>query len=248
MAKPAGEREQWETRTSVTMTDQHGREYSCEMDKETMNPVGIPTPRNFRQPVPTPSKYLNPVKGRLGQLFVNYTEWKRDILAAEQARTIRLRQLAEKTYGNAAPKMLEDPPGDLLYKLGHGPIPIEFVMAMEAGKSPWALGLRRPDGRYYPKPKWVTEDLEKRKDLALSQAWSGEGMGGDLPMAAPGQFEDEPVEYDDIPFALADEDEIVDELPAEAMVGAGYGSIGSQQVIAVADAPAKRGRGRPRKN
>ena len=242
MAKPSGEREQWETRTSVTMTDQHEREYSCEMDKETMNPVGIPTPRNFRQPVPTPSKYLNPVKGRLGRLYINYTEWKRDILAAEQARTIRLREMAEKTYGNAAPKMLEDPPGDLLYKLGHGPVPIEFVLAMESGQSKWALGLRKPDGSYYKTPGWVTEDLQKRKDLALSQVWSGEGLAGALPMAKDGQFADD--EEDETPtfigFAGEEEEEEAD-LPVLA------GANGTEFVV-TAPAPVKRGPGRPRKH
>lgn len=223
------------------MRDQHGRQYDAELDKDTLMPVGLPTPRGFRQPVPTPSKYLNPVKDRVGELYIDYDSWKRDLLAAEQARTIRLRQLAEKSYGSAAPKMLEDPPGDLLYKLGHGPVPIEFVLAMESGQSKWALGLRRADGSFYPTPKWATDELMRRKNLALSQAWNSTGPDAGLPVARDGEFADDEGDetVDNGPtFTFSDEEE-------EVEVPIAVGARGFEAVIA---APVKRSPGRPRKN
>jgi hypothetical protein len=244
MAKPAGELEQWETRRGVTMRDQHGREYTAEMDIRTMGTVGPITPRNFRQPIPTPAQYLAPVKDQLGVVRIDYDKWKRDLMMAEGARITKLRGLAEKMYGNAFATVLKDPPGELLFKLGAGPLPVEFVMAMEAGKSPWALGLRRPNGQPYPKPSWVTKELEARMAAALNTVWSGFDSATELPVAAEGQFEDEPVEDEVMDVVEEVEEEIVDELPSLTVTGAGYGTVGRTQVVV----PAKRGPGRPRKN
>lgn len=241
MAKPQGEQEQWERRRSITARDQHGREYHCEVDKDTMGYVGLPTPKNFRSPIPVPNKHFKQVKGELGRFHIDYPNWKRDLMLAESARTVRMRQLAEKMYGNAFSTMLKDPPGDLLYKLGAAPVPIEFVMAMEAGKSPWALGLRQKNREYHPIPKWVTPDLKQRMDEALSTGWTGAAWAdADLPVALDGQFEDEPVASgDDEPDAIFQDEEIVDEAPF-AIAGAGR----EADVVI----PVERGRGRPRKN
>lgn len=233
MAKPQGQTEQWEQRRGVTMHDQHGREYAVEMDIRTMGTVGPITPRNFRQPIPTPAKYLAPVKGQLGRVHIDYDTWKRDILLSEGSRATKLRTLAEKMYGNAFAQVLKDPPGELLYKLGAGPVPIEFIMAMESGQSPWALGLRRPNGQPYPKPKWVTPDLEARMNAALHTVWSGFDGADSLPVAEAGQFADDPVE--DVADELVEEEE---EEVEEAFVPVGV----------AAEAPQKRRPGRPRKS
>lgn len=228
------------------MRDQHGREYSAEMDKRTMSPVGPITPRNFRQPIPTPAKYIAPVKGQLGMIQIDYDGWKRDILLAEGSRVTKLRDLAEKMYGNAFATVLKDPPGELLHKLGAGPLPIEFVMAMEAGRSPWALGIFRANGQPYPKPQWLTAELEARMNSALNTVWNSfDSATAALPVAQPGEFTDDPFEEPESVAASWEdaEEEIVDELPV-AVVGAGYGTIGKPQVVV----PAKRGPGRPRKN
>lgn len=241
MAKPQGEQEQWEKRRSIVARDQHGREYHCEVDKDTMGYVGIPTPKNFRSPIPIPNKHFKQVKGELGRFYIDYNGWKRDILTAEAGRTVRMRQLAEKMYGNAFSTVLKDPPGDLLYKLGAGPLPIEFVMAMEAGKSPWALGLRRADGSYYPVPKWVTPDLKSRMDEALHSVWSGDaGIGNDLPVALEGQFEDEPVADEPVVAETIFQDEDVEDEGPFSFAG-----VSKEPDVVI---PAKRPRGRPRKS
>jgi hypothetical protein len=96
MAKPAGELEQWETRRGITMRDQHGREYTAEMDIRTMGTVGPITPRNFRQPIPTPAQYLAPVKDQLGVVRIDYDKWKRDLMMAEGTRVTKLRGLGRE--------------------------------------------------------------------------------------------------------------------------------------------------------
>lgn len=216
MAKPQGEREQWERRTGMIFVDQHGRKYSVEIDKEAMAPVSPLSPHDFKQPVPTPPKYLKIFPERLGYTEVDYQTWKRDLLAAGMARTTKMRKLAEDMYGAAFGKMMENPPPELLAKVGPGPIPIEFVLAMEAGKSPWALGLRKPGGGYYPKPKWVTPSLEEQLLSALRTTWSGDDANwADLPVAQPGQFEDDevldaPIEAAVEAPAFVDEEEVVE--------------------------------------
>ncbi len=251
MAVPSGQREQWQRRTTQFFTDQHGREYVAEVDKETLAPVGMIVPRNFKQPVPTPSKYLNPVKGRMGVVRIDYDGWKRDLLAASNAYTRKLNKEAQDLYGAAFATMLDKNPPELLARVGSGPLPIEFVLAMEAGKSPWALGLRKADGGYYPKPKWVTPGLEARMLDALKTVWSAdEAFSGALPVAAAGQFEDE-AEVE-APFVAADVDTFEDEDEAPVAYvkpmdapGADFGHVG-QPVVAVL--PEKRGPGRPRKH
>jgi len=240
MARQSGQREQWEKRRSQILVDQHGREYSAEVDTDALAPVGPIMPRNFKQPVPTPSKYVEPVRGRMNEVRINYEAWKRDIAAGEYARTLKMRKLAEDMYGSQFGKAMQDPPPELLAKVGPGPLPIECVMAMESGQSKWALGLRKPDGSYYPKPKWVTGDIEERMLSALRQIWSyDEAFAGGLPVAAPGQFaddeEDEAVETPVMAFA--------DEEPELVTV-----ANDRPDPVPVGDFIPKRGPGRPRKN
>ena len=244
MARQQGTREQWEARRSQILIDQHGREYSAEIDTDALAPVGPIMPRNFKQPVPTPSKYIKPIPGRLNEIKIDYEAWKRDVAAGEYVRTLKMRKLAEDMYGSQFGNAMKDPPPELLAKVGPGPIPIEFVLAMESGQSKWALGLRKADGSYYPKPKWVTPELEDRLLASLKQVWSGEeAFLGGLPSANPGQFvddEEETVESAVSAFADAMEDE------EEPVLVAVPSNIPAP--VPVGDFIPKRPPGRPRKN
>ena len=244
MARETGTREQWERRRSQILIDQHGREYSAEIDTEALAPVGPIMPRNFKQPVPTPTKYLDPNPNRMNEVRVNYAAWKRDIAAGEYARTLKMRKLAEEMYGSQFGKAMQDPPPELLAKVGPGPLPMEFVLAMESGQSKWALGFRKPDGSYYPKPSWVTPDLETRMLNALRQVWSyDESFAGALPTAEPGQFaDDDEVEADEAPVAVAAFADEPDE-PVTITV-----PNDRPDPLPVGDFIPKRGPGRPRKN
>ena len=102
---------------------------------------------------------------------------------------------------------------------------------MKSGESKWALGMRKDDGSYYPRPKWVTDSMWERAQAALKQSWSvGDTFTGAVPAFAAGTFTDEesPVAEaveETSPFADEDEEE-----------------------LAVAAAPVKRGPGRPKKS
>lgn len=207
MAKPQGTREQHEMRTGGILTDQHGREYQVEIDRDSMAPCGPILPHGgWRQPIPTPSQYLKPDPKRFGKLFVDYPSWKRDLILAKNAYVTKMRHVAEKTYGSAFAQALQNPPGELIDKMGAGPLPVELVLAMENGKSPWALGLRRADKSFYPEPKWLTPELKAQWQAATHTIWHAfGGMQGNLPEAGRdgfGEFDDDATD-DTAPAAAA---------------------------------------------
>lgn len=212
-------RQQHERRTSSIWTDQHGREWHCEIDISSQKPVSIPTPTNgFRQPIPTPEKYIKPHPKNFGRFVIDYPQWKMDILERDSEYTRSMIGLAEAMFGEKAPDALKAPPPSLMNKLGSRPLPVEFVMAMEAGNK-WALGLRKPDGSLYPKPAWVTEELERRWRAATRTVWgAGDAFGEGLPVAAKGQFYDEGDEATEEDFTpiVADDDEVLPVVPSVA--------------------------------
>ena len=185
-------REQHERRVKGGMAwpDQHGRMWRVEIDTVPMAPVGIPYLENASPPIPIPNKYLN--LGQFGKVIIEYGAWKRDILAREEEITQAIMVQARDMYGDKAQSAIDEPPPAILRIVGPRPIPIEFVMAMEAGRSPWVLGLRRADGSYHPKPSWVTPDLEER--LKATQRRFAGGVNDTLPVAGLGQFADDPAE------------------------------------------------------
>lgn len=213
------EKDQQLQRSTKVFEDQHGREWVVTLHNANLMPVGEMYLRQCRQPIPTPSKYVRIVPSKMGKLHVHYDEWIRDIMASRLYRRERLQQVAEKSYGSAFAAALKDPPGELLAKLGPEPIPVEFVHAMKSGESKWALGIRRSDGSFYPRPKWVSDEMWQRAQAALKQVWtSGDTATGSVDEFAAGTFADEedatiPVEAVASPFA----DEEGDDEPVAAV-------------------------------
>lgn len=229
------EKDQQLQRSTKIFEDQHGREWVVTLHNANMMPVGEKYLRQCRPPIPTPSKYVNVVPNRLGKLHIDYDNWIRDIGASNLWRRERMQQIAEKSYGTAFAAVLKDPPGELLAKLGSSPIPVEFVYAMKSGESKWALGIRKADGSYYPRPKWVTDDLWSQAQAALKQSWSSaDAQGGAIETFASGTFSDE----EELVAVVADEGSPFadDEEDAEPVF------------VKTMDAPGTRRPGRPRKS
>lgn len=231
------EKDQQLQRSTKVFEDQHGREWVVTLHNANLMPVGEMYLRQCRQPIPTPSKYVRIVASKMGKLHVHYDEWIRDIMASRLYRLERLQQVAEKSYGAAFAAALKDPPGELLAKLGPEPIPVEFIHAMKSGESKWALGIRRADGSFYPRPKWVTDSMWQRAQSALKQVWTFSDAGtGSVQEFEAGTFADE----DDatIPVVAADPT-FTDDAEDEAVVVAAAPPLPGQM---------KRPVGRPRKS
>ena len=225
------EKDQQLQRSTKLFEDQHGREWVVTLHNANMMPVGEMYMQKCRQPIPTPSKYVRIVPKKMGKLHVHYDEWINDVMTSNLWRRERLQQVAEKSYGSAFAAVLKDPPGELLAKIGPEPIPVEFIHAMKSGESKWALGMRKDDGSYYPRPRWVTDSMWERAQSALKQSWSvGDTFTGAVPAFAAGTFTDE-------------------ESPvAEAVEEASPFADEDEEELAVAAAPVKRGPGRPKKS
>lgn len=200
-------REQHERRVKGGMQwpDQHGRMWQVEIDTVPMAAVGVPYLLSASPPIPVPSKYIN--LGKFGKVTIEYGAWKRDILAREEEITQSIMVHARDMYGEKAQEAIDKPTAAILRIVGPRPIPVEFVMAMEAGRSPWVLGLRQANGDYYPKPAWVTPELEER--LKATQRRLSGGAHDGLPVAGLLDFTDEPLDVapvvveEDTPFADA---------------------------------------------
>jgi len=237
--------DQQKERSTVIMDDQHGREWVVTVHNKNRMPVGEMYLRSCRQPIPTPQKYVRVDPNRLSRLVIAYDEWISELLASNAMIRERLQSVAEKQYGVQAAAVLKNGvPAEILAKLGSAPIPVEFVYAMRSGESKWALGIRRADGSFYPRPKWVTDELWDRAQAALKQQWSANGFGGTLETFDSGTFADE----DDATVPVATQDADEEEVPVFIKTmdapGADFGRIGG---IAPA-LPVKRGPGRPRKH
>jgi hypothetical protein len=145
--------------------DQHGRKWEVEIDPAGMSWTAPPFLKSDR-PIPGAQHYLEHVKNEygeptMGKLYVNYPKWRRDLQQRLGEWEDSLRETAKKMFPNSFGEVLRDPPRDLLVEVGPGPLPVEFVEAMEAGNS-WALGRRKADGTFHPRPKWVTESMLDR--------------------------------------------------------------------------------------
>ena len=211
-------KDQQSQRSTKIFEDQHGREWVVTLHNANMMPVGEMYLRQCRQPIPTPSKYVRIVPSRMGKLHIHYDEWIRDSMASRLWRKERLQQVAEKSYGSAFAAVLKDPPGELLAKLGPEPLPVEFIHAMKSGESKWALGIRRADGSFYPRPKWVTDSMWERAQAALKQVWTAaDTFAGSLEEFEAGTFADE----DDATVPVAETEPVfADDEGEEAVVAA----------------------------
>lgn len=241
------DQDQQSRRTIAIYEDQHGREVVVFLHRETMTPVGPMFFRSCREPVPTPQKYMRIDPQRMGRVRILYDQWIADLRASQAWRSDRLMQVAEKMYGTVAATMMRDQPAELLAKLGPESVPVEFVYAMRSGESKWALGIRKPDGSFYPRPKWVTDVMFGKLEAALRQSWTADDEDVAVEdLFAPGTFADD--EPEAAPVVDADEDEAPAFLAVTSDVVPPVTVIPGTVTPAASEvAPVRRGPGRPRK-
>jgi hypothetical protein len=159
-------RTQADRRKHAVFVDQFGRKWETQIEKDTMHPCTVVTPKGWREPegCVTPEVYKSyPHVDDPFAMVIKVDEW---IQALEEAQ-----QAYEQTAANTAMFMSPDDNGSRLFRaaedgtifiaralrgiIGNAPAPADLVKAMKAGNK-WALGLINPDtGRPYPRPKWA---------------------------------------------------------------------------------------------
>lgn len=155
---PVKEREQHETMMPMILEDQHGREFSTQLSRDSGHPTTMLTPVGWKAPLPTmvpPQKYFTFGNGaRLGRTKIDYERWITDIANAGREFDSWLRETAKNEWGSAAARMIATNDPQLYTLAGTPPQSVELVKAMAAGNK-WALGIKRPDGTAYPMPPWA---------------------------------------------------------------------------------------------
>lgn len=159
-------RTQADRRKHAVFTDQFGRKWETQIEKDTMHPCTAVTPKGWRETpgcvVPDVYKtYPKPDDPFAMVILLN--DW---IQALEEANSAY-----ESSAANTAMYMSPDDNGARLFRqaedgsvyiarallniVGPRPASPELVKAMRAGNK-WALGLTNPlAGRPYPRPKWA---------------------------------------------------------------------------------------------
>lgn len=182
--------QQQDTMRTMRFRDQHGRPYTTVVSNKTLQPCTVLTPQGWEPPRPMmvpPSKYFTFRDDEVGQTVIAYDAWITDLANAEREYAVRVLEVARRMYGDAAADRIRDRDHGLRMMVGPGPQSSEMVKAMKANH-PWALGLRRPDGKKYAQPSWAND---------LIDGWVHESTfdGGDIDTTV-----------DALAFPLADED------------------------------------------
>lgn len=177
-------------------TDQHGREWGADCEKQTGEPCGPLSPK-FRAPMLPPPKYVQITDVRRGRIHINYDLWIHEQrMGHEEYERFALMQ-ANRMFGERGPdevrKLLtprqgEMPDPALLHTVGEPPEAVERVLAAQAGNR-WVLGLseKKPSWaeKYFPAPKpKMTPEIARKL----------------FPDAEDEDEQEEPVIMDDIEF------------------------------------------------
>jgi hypothetical protein len=159
-------RTQADRRKHAVFTDQFGRKWETEIEKDTMHPCTAVTPKGWREAdgCVTPDIYKTyPKIDDPFAMVINLEDWIQHL--EERQRDY------EQTAANTAMYMSPDDNGARLFRsaedgtifiaralrniIGPIPAPPDLVRAMRAGNK-WALGLINPETRKpYPRPKWA---------------------------------------------------------------------------------------------
>lgn len=189
------DREQADRRRSIKRKDDFGRIWHCVIDihDDRMGHCGPPTlAGKYRPPIDIPLKYLKKLDpdDQFRQV-IDFARWKADWRDRMVTWKARLVELAQIMYPNDFGEKVESPTPDLLREVGPMPIPLEFIEAMEVGNK-WALGIPKPDGTYYKRPSWATDDLWGRYQMLKQSFWmAGDSDTGGARKADPSMYPDE---------------------------------------------------------
>lgn len=173
--------------------DQHGREYSTQMDILTGDPAAPLTPTTWKAPFPTlypPAKYQTFPRNRPGYVHIDYDRWIIDGHDAETEYRTWVLQVARQQFGAAALQRIKENDADLRKLAGPPPASVEVIKAMKAGNK-WALGLLRPDGTRYPMPPWAAELADT---LVPQESYEGTGTTTDVDASQYPDVDDDALE------------------------------------------------------
>lgn len=198
-------------RHGTRLYDDFGRPYDVELDRRTMDPVGLPTPR-FTAPFYVPVQHLKTKAGHLGRYFIDFAEWLQTLAEANREREVQRQALAKDMFPNNMAEALEHPERfpALERALGPSPLSDRFVRALRAGH-PWATGELEAD------PATLTnkrgERIFSEADLASLARWQQkhQTMAQQLEDDAD-EFLPDGVEFG-VPVDAADADEFGVEAP-----------------------------------
>lgn len=145
---------QAERRRSELWTDQHGREWSAEMDLKTGHPCTPLTPNGWAAPILPPSAFQRFGTGRGRPIMtIDYDGWREHQGALQAEYEGEVRRLAARMFPNSWAAEIQRGNPLILQEAGPPPYAVDFVDACAAG-SRWVLGFS-PE-----KPQWLTPELE----------------------------------------------------------------------------------------
>ena len=124
-------------RRTVTLWDQHGRQWWASVEQRSGMPVGMIEPKDFTAPWLPDQKYLVVNPDNASELFIDYRTAAVDRKTAENEYHVRASQLAaEKKW--AQPERGQYPT-EIVNALGRPPRSVKLVLAAWQG-NPWMLG------------------------------------------------------------------------------------------------------------
>jgi hypothetical protein len=225
---------QAERRRTTIFTDQHGRDWSTEIEVEHGWPCVAMTPAGWRAPhaslVP-PQKYMTFRPGRYSLVFIDYDAWIIDATDGNREYDQHLHEVAKMAFNSGAIAAIQRNDPELLKLAGPAPMAIQFIHAMKSGTSKWALGILKPDGTRYPMPPWAAPLFDSLKRI---ETYGGSDANLDA--------------FADMDFSDVEDDDAVER--AERMAENDQYADLEDAVDPQAEPnwqPTKRGRGRPKK-
>lgn len=186
-------REQHTLYRAIKRRDIHGRIWNCQfhVDDEKSGNAGTPMlDGQYSPPIDIPLKYLkhtNPDDPFLQP--IDFAQWKMDWRERMRTWRERLAMIAKAMYPNDWGAHVASPTPQMIEEAGARPIPLQFIEAIEVGNK-WALGTPKPDGTYYPRPSWATDELWGQYMLLRQSFWLVDGDKA-FPEPTPDQYPDE---------------------------------------------------------
>lgn len=193
-------------RRDVVFTDKtHNRRFACTVEKETNHPVGSLNPVGHKEHpfFPLNLKFVVFSKENDLTFTIDYDSWEAEVVEANKQWEDRVRNLAAQMSPEDAGANLYANRTPALMKLaGNPPLPVDFVRASRAGNK-WILGLKKPDGEYYPTPQWAEKYLVKEVEIQneypdLYEDLEEDAMPAGVASIAPGSYETQEDRYSDL--------------------------------------------------
>lgn len=148
---------QHETRQEYIFHDQHQRPWRAIVDTRTkphLAPCTPLEPAGWVAPIMPPGDLVRAHPTVLGTLVILYSQWQERADSAEATYLQVLGQVADKMFGDQAPRAMAERDARLVAEVGPPPEAAVFVQAAEAG-NPWVLGLDPAD----QVPSWAKPHL-----------------------------------------------------------------------------------------